>query len=61
MFAYFSKNNDTSIQIDSIIISWNCLAEYENRVVTVRTYDGMNYTEAKKSYNKVKKECYAMV
>lgn len=61
VFAYFSKNNDTSIQIDSIIISWNCLAEYENRVVTVRTYDGMNYTEAKKSYNKVKKECYAMV
>ena len=37
------------------------LDEYENRVVTVRTYDGMNYTEAKKSYNKVKKECYAMV
>ncbi len=61
VFLYFSKTNDASIQIDSTVIYWDCLTEYENRVVTVRTYDGMNYTEAKKSYDKMKKECYAMI
>lgn len=60
VFAYFSKAQDASIQLDNIVIYWDCLSEYENRVVTVRNYDGMNYTEAKKSYDKVKKECYSM-
>lgn len=36
------------------------LEEYENRIVTVRYYDGMSYTETKKSYDKAKKEFYAM-
>ncbi len=60
VFAYFSKTHDASIQIDSIVIYWDSLLEFENRIVTVRTYDGMNYTESKKSYDKVKKECYAI-
>ena len=60
VFTYFSKNHNATIQIDSTVIFWDCLTEYENRVVTVRNYDGMNYTEAKKSYDKTKKECYAM-
>ena len=46
---------------DGAVIFWDCLSEYENRVVTVRYYDGMNYDESKKSYDKMKKECYAMV
>ena len=61
VFSYFSKTHDASIQIENIAVFWNCLSEYENRVVTVRNYDGMSYTEAKKSYDKAKKECYAMV
>lgn len=61
VFAYFSKTHDASIQVDSTVIYWDCLSEYENRIVTVRCYDGMNYTEAKKSYDKVKKECYAII
>lgn len=61
VFAYFSKTNNASIQIDNIIIFWDCLSEYENRVVTVRNYDDRNYTESKKSYDKVKKECYAIM
>ncbi len=61
VFAYFSKTHAATIQIDNIVVFWDCLAEYENRVATVRNYDGMNYTESKKSYDKVKKDCYAMV
>lgn len=37
------------------------LSEHENRIATVRNYDGMNYVESKKSYDKAKKECYAMM
>lgn len=59
VFAYFSKTHNASIQIDSIIIYWDCLSEYENRIVSVRTYDGRNYIDSKKSYDKAKKECYA--
>ena len=33
---------------------------HRNRVVTIRYYDGMNYDESKKSFEKAKKECYAM-
>lgn len=61
VFAYFSKTHDASIQIDSTVIFWDCLTEYENRIVTVRNYDGINYTESKKSYDKTKKEYYAMI
>ncbi len=60
VFSYFSRTHDASIQINNIVIYWDCLTEYENRVVTVKTYDGTNYTETKKSYDKLKKECYAM-
>lgn len=60
VFAYFSKTHDASIEIDNVVVFWDCLSEYENRVVTVRYYDGMNYDESKKSFDKAKKECYAM-
>ena len=58
VFAYFSKTHDSSIQIDSMVIYWDSLTEYENRVVTVRNYDGRNYDETKKSFDNAKKECY---
>ena len=61
VFSYFSKTHGATIQLDNMVIFWDCLSEYENRVVTVRNYDSMNYTEAKKSFNKAKKELYAMV
>ncbi|GAA6278404.1 hypothetical protein [Enterocloster bolteae] len=59
-FLYFSRTYDTSIQIDDTVIFWDSLVEYENRIVAVRYFDGMSYTETKKSYDKAKKECYAM-
>lgn len=55
VFTYLSKTNDASIQIDNRVVFWDCLSEYENRVVTVRYYDGMNYDESKKSFEKAKK------
>lgn len=61
VFSYFSRTHDATVQIDSTVIFWDCLTEYENRVATVRNYDGMNYTELKKSYDKAKRECYAMI
>ncbi len=61
VFSYFSRAHDASIQVDNVVIYWDCLTEYENRVVTVRDYDGMDYTESKKSYDKMKKECYAII
>ena len=61
VFAYFSKTHNASIQIDNVVIFWDCLSEHENRIATVRNYDGMNYVESKKSYDKAKKECYAMM
>lgn len=60
VFAYFGKTHNATIQIDNMVIYWDCLSEYDNRIVTVRYYDGMNYDGTKKSFDKVKKECYAM-
>lgn len=60
VFAYFNKTHDASIQIDNVVVYWDSLTEYENRIVTVRNYDGRNYDESKKSFAKAKKECYAM-
>ena len=62
VFAYFSKNYNVSIQINDMVVFWNTLTEYENRIVTIRDYyNGMSYDEARKSFEKVKKECYAMI
>ena len=61
VFSFFSKTHNASIEIDNVVVCWDCLSEFENKIVTVRDYDGMNYTESKKSYDKVKRECYAMI
>lgn len=60
-FLFMGRTYEATVQIDGMVIFWDCLTEYENRVISVRNYDGMNYTEAKKSYDQMKKECYAMV
>lgn len=60
VFTFFSKTHDTLVQIDDIIIFWDNLTEYENRIVTVRCCDGGSYSDPKKSYEKAKKEVYAM-
>ena len=59
-FLYFSRTYDTSVQTDDTIFYWDSLSEYENRIVTVRYFNGTNFTETKKSYDKAKKEGYSM-
>ena len=61
VFVFFNKTHDACIQIDNVVIYWDSMTEYENKVVTIRDYDGRNYIESKKSYDKTKKECYAMI
>lgn len=60
-FSYFAKNHNVTIQIDNTVIFWDSLTEYENKIITVRGYDGLNYSDIKKSYDKVKKELYVMM
>ena len=64
VFAYFSKNYNATFQIDDTVIFWDCMVDFDNRVATTRNYDAVNYrsyTDEKKSFDKMKKECYAMV
>ena len=58
-FLYFGKTNNATVQIEETVIFWGCLTEYENRIATVRKFDGINYTVTKASFDKVKKECYS--
>ena len=58
-FLYFGRTHNATVQIDDTVIYWDSMTEFENRVVTVREYDGRNYTESKQGFDKVKKERYA--
>ena len=61
VFQFFNKDYHVTLQIDSVIIFWDSLSEFENKIVFVREYDGicgMNYTEKKTSFDKCKKEIY---
>ena len=60
-FSYLSKTHDASIQMEDTVIFWSSTTEFENRIATIRDFDGWNYTETKKSFDKAKKECYALV
>ncbi len=37
------------------------MEDFENQIMTVRVFDGRNYSDVKKAFDKVKKECYASV
>lgn len=57
-FLFFSKNEDTAIQIDSMVIYWDKFSEFENKTVSVRMYDGRSYTEGKMQFDDLKKNFY---
>ena len=50
-FSFISKDHDAAIQIDSMCIYWDCISDFEKKTVTVRIYDGRNYTRQFKSKN----------
>ena len=35
------------------------MKDFENQVMAVRVFDGRNYSDVKKAFDKVKKESYA--
>ena len=63
-FLFLGKNYDAALQKENVIYSWDGLVDYENKVMTVRTFDTVNcrsYTEKKAAFDKVKRECYSEI
>lgn len=63
-FLFLGKNRDVSVQMENIIYFWDSIADFENQIMTVRTFDTVNrrsYADIKMAFDKVKKECYALV
>lgn len=63
-FLHLSKGRFSTVQKEDIIYFWDNITDFENRIMTVRTFDTVNcrsYTDNKMIFNKAKKECYAMV
>ena len=59
-FQFMKKNRSVTIQINNDVYYWNSISDYENEIISIRYYDDReNYTEAKKSFEKCKKEVYA--
>jgi Ca2+-binding EF-hand superfamily protein len=59
-FVFFGKNHNAAIGMENLILYWDSMTDYDNRIVSVRGYDHGSYSEEKKSFDKVKKEIYAM-
>ena len=57
-FSFLKKSYDIAIEIDSIVIYWDKLSDFENNIVTIRNYDGINCTEKTQSFETCKKEFY---
>lgn len=60
-FLHLSKDRFSSVQKESTVYFWENIEDFENQVMTVRVFDGRNYTDAKKAFDKVKKECYISI
>ena len=57
-FLFLSKNNDAAVQIDSMVIYWDSISDFEKKMVSVRIYDGKNYTAGKTPFDVIKKNFY---
>ena len=57
-FCFFGKNQNSAIQIENTVLAWDSMTDYEKKVVTVYEYEGMNRTDNKWSFDKVKKDIY---
>ena len=58
-FLFLSKNNDAAIQIDSMVIYWDCISDFENKMISLRLYTGNGYTTGKTPFDVIKKNFYA--
>ena len=60
-FLHLSKDRFSTVQKENTVYFWENMDDFDNQIMTVRYFDGRNYTDAKKAFGKVKKECYASV
>lgn len=58
-FLFLSKNYDAAIEIDSLIIYWNSMTDFENKTVSVKLHNDHGYTGGKTLFDVIKKNCYA--
>jgi hypothetical protein len=59
--SFLAKNHNSSVALENLVLFWDSLTEYENRIVSIRVYDNGSYSEEKKALEKAKKEVYAMI
>jgi len=60
-FLFLGKEPFVTVQKENIIYFWENSSDFENRIMTVRTFDKVNtwsYSDEKMSFDKVKKEGY---
>ncbi len=57
-FSFLSKNNDAAIEIDSMVIYWDSMSDFENKTVSVRMYSAGGYTAGKTPFDVIKKNFY---
>lgn len=60
-FLYLRKDRFSTVQKEDTIYFWENMEDFENQIIVVRVFDGRNYAQMKKAFDKVKKECYASV
>lgn len=52
-FLYLSKERFSAVQKEDTIYFWDNMEDFENQIMTVRVFDGRNYVDAKKDFDKV--------
>lgn len=57
-FLFMSRDNDVTIQIDNIVIYWNSISDFDEKIITIRAYNGNNFSEGKMSFDNIKKSFY---
>lgn len=60
-FLYLGKDRFSTVQKEDTIYFWENMEDFENQIIAVRVFDGRNYSDVKKAFDKVKKEVYASV
>lgn len=62
-FRFFKDDSFMALQInDNECIFWNSYTDFENKFVTVRTYENVNsYTDTTMPFNKLKRKIYKSI
>lgn len=60
VFQCFNKDYHVTFEVENMVMFWDSLSEFENKIVSVRSYEnnGISYDEKKIELDKLKKEIY---